>query len=89
MLINIIDLVKNNKINNNNDDITMVITSCNRSKLLEKTLESFIKYNIYPIKDIFIIDDSCIIGCNDNIIDKFKNIISIKNIYNKKNIGKI
>jgi hypothetical protein len=89
LLTNIITKIKNNKINNDNDDVTMIITSCNRPKLLEITLKSFMKYNTYPIKDIFIIDDSGIIGCNDNIINKFKNSITIKNIYNIKNIGQI
>jgi hypothetical protein len=85
---NVVNVVKNNKIINT-DEVTMVITSCNRAELLEKTLESFVKYNTYPIKETFIIDDSGIIGCNDNVLDKFKNILNIKTIYNNKNMGQI
>jgi hypothetical protein len=85
---NVVNVVKNNKIANT-DEVTLIITSCNRAELLEKTLESFIKYNTYPIKEAFIIDDSGIIGCNDNVLAKFKNILNIKTIYNNKNMGQI
>lgn len=34
------------------NDITLVITCCNRPFLLRPTLESFMKYNTYPIKEI-------------------------------------
>jgi hypothetical protein len=39
-------------------DTTMVITSCGRFKLLRATLESFFKYNDYPLNSILIIEDS-------------------------------
>ncbi|OYV62493.1 MAG: hypothetical protein B7Z71_01005 [Acidocella sp. 21-58-7] len=39
-------------------DTTVVITSCNRHDLLEKTLASFRAYNSYPgIKDIIVVED--------------------------------
>lgn len=82
---NIINNIKNNKINN--DEVTMVITTCNRVELLEKTLDSFVKYNTYPIKETFIIDDSGIQGCNKKVFDKFNSVLNIKMIYNKENIG--
>jgi len=85
---NIINHVKNNKIINI-DEVTMVITSCNRAELLEKTLESFVKYNTYPIKETFIIDDSGIQGCNEKVLDKFNSLLNIKTIYNKQNMGQI
>lgn len=40
------------------DKVTLAITSCGRLHLLEKTLESFVKYNTYPIEEVIIIDDS-------------------------------
>jgi hypothetical protein len=83
----IIPKIKMNKITIN-DDITMIITSCNRPELLKKTLESFLKFNTYPIKETFIIDDSGLYGCND-IIQPFINVLNIKMIYNKVNIGQI
>lgn len=85
---NVVNVVKNNKIANT-DEVTMVITSCNRAELLEKTLESFVKYNTYPIKETFIIDDSGIQGCNEKVVDKFKANLNIKTIYNKQNLGQI
>ena len=38
-------------------DVTLVITSCGRPDLLEKTVESFFKYNTYPLKRTLIIED--------------------------------
>lgn len=38
-------------------EVTLVITSCGRSDLLEKTVESFFKYNTYPLKRTLIIED--------------------------------
>ena len=40
------------------DKITMIVTSCGRGDLLKKTLDSFDKYNAYPIDRRIIIDDS-------------------------------
>lgn len=48
-------------------DVTVVLTSCGRIDLLERTLESFNHYNKYPIKEILLIDDSA-------SIDTFKKI---------------
>ena len=41
-----------------NGSVTVVITSCNRVDLLERTIDSFIKYNTYPIDRYILIDDS-------------------------------
>lgn len=70
-------------------EVTLIITSCNRPNLLDKTLESFIKYNTYPIKETYIIDDSGEIGCNDDIVLKYKDVLQITSIYNETNIGQI
>jgi hypothetical protein len=94
--IKISSIVKINKvINNDMDDVTVVLTSCNRPELLEKTLISFIKYNTYRnIKETIIIDDSGIYGCNNIVLNKpylnpYLKILNIKSIYNKTNIGQI
>ena len=68
-------------------DITIVLTSCNRLNLLEITLQSFFKYNTYPIKKIIIIDDSGLNGCIDNCIKIIPDKIQKQIIYNEKNIG--
>lgn len=39
-------------------DVTFCLTSCGRMDELEKTVDSFIKYNDYPIKNWFIVEDS-------------------------------
>lgn len=85
---NFISIIKDNKISNS-DDVTLIITSCNRPDLLDITLNSFIFYNTFTIYETFIIDDSGIIGCIDNVINKYKDILDIKSIYNKKNIGQV
>jgi hypothetical protein len=38
--------------------VTFVLTSCGRLDLLEKTLDSFFKFNTYPIERYIIIEDS-------------------------------
>ncbi|MCT8350348.1 glycosyltransferase family 2 protein [Photorhabdus kayaii] len=39
-------------------DVTLVITSCGRFDLLKQTIESFDKYNSYPIKEVVVTEDS-------------------------------
>ena len=38
--------------------VTLVITSCGRFDLLQKTMSSFFQYNTYPIEQVIITDDS-------------------------------
>jgi hypothetical protein len=38
-------------------NITLVLTSCGRYDLLAQTLDSFYKYNTYPIKEVIISED--------------------------------
>ena len=39
-------------------NVTCILTSCGRWDLLKVTLDSFFKYNTYPIKDFYIYEDS-------------------------------
>lgn len=71
------------------DDVTLVITSCNRPALLDRTLQSFVAMNTYPISEIFLIDDSGVQGCNDQVIAKHRDKLLIKSIYNPNNIGQV
>jgi hypothetical protein len=70
-----------------NSNVTVVLTSCNRPNELYKTLESFFKFNTYPIKKIIIIDDSGVKNCIDNCLEIIP--ISKEIIYNETNIGQI
>jgi len=45
--------------------VTLFLTSCNRPTLLKKTLESFTKFNTYPIEEAIIMEDSGLQGIND------------------------
>lgn len=67
--------------------VTFVLTSCNRPKLLEITLQSFFKYNTYPLTKVIIIDDSGIKNCIDNCLKYIPENIESKIIYNEKNLG--
>lgn len=40
------------------NSVTVVLTSCGRVDLLEKTLDSFFKYNTYPIQRFIVTEDS-------------------------------
>ena len=42
-------------------DMSFVLTSCGRTKLLDETLKSFFKYNDYNIKDFFLLKTLLII----------------------------
>lgn len=69
------------------NDVTLFITSCGRPELLRITLESFMKFNKYPIVEGIICEDSGNIG----IIDFVKDILNFpcKIIYNEKRIGQM
>lgn len=84
----IIHTVKMSKISND-ESVTMLITSCNRPFLLEKTLESFVKYNTYPIVKTIILDDSGVINCNESAISKYREKLNIISLYNKTNISQL
>ena len=68
-------------------EVTLFITSCGRPQLLEKTLESFVKYNTYPIKEVILCEDSGI----PNIVDFAKNILRCPIIfcYNQTRMGQM
>jgi hypothetical protein len=52
-------------------DVTFVATSCGRQDLLEITLDSFLRFNTYPIKEYFITEDSGVPGINDRLKAKY------------------
>jgi hypothetical protein len=65
-------------------EITFALTSCGRPDLLEKTIDSFLEFNHYPIKRFKIIDDSAIKGINDHLIEKYPDI---EWVHNSKQLG--
>jgi len=68
-------------------EITLFITSCGRPQLLKRTLESFVKFNTYPIKEVILCEDSGI----PNIVDFAKIILPYPIIfcYNQTRIGQM
>jgi len=54
--------------------ITFALTSCGRPDLLERTLDSFFKYNTYPIERYKIIDDSTTPEMFEELVAKFPQI---------------
>ena len=54
-------------------DVTIVITACNRPDLLKITIESFLNYNTYPIAEWIVVEDSGIMGVNDEIVKLYPN----------------
>lgn len=69
------------------EEVTLFITSCGRPNLLKTTLESFIKYNTYPIKQVILCEDSGIQGS----VDFVKDILPypIEFCYNNERIGQM
>jgi hypothetical protein len=68
-------------------EVTLFITSCGRPELLRRTLESFIKYNTYPIKLVILCEDSGKKG----IADFARDILPYEIIfcYNETRIGQM
>jgi len=68
-------------------EVTLFITSCGRPNLLKTTLESFVKYNTYPIKEVILCEDS---GFPD-IVDFAKDILPYPThlCYNEERIGQM
>ena len=54
------------------NDVSLVITSCGRFDLLERTLDSFFEYNIYPIKKVIITEDSTEGKKLEKLVSKYK-----------------
>ena len=68
----------------NKVNLSVVVISCGRKKYLKKTIDSFLKFNTYPINKLAIIED----GNNAETISYIKNIkIFDKVIINKNNLG--
>lgn len=68
-------------------NVTLVITSCGRTDLLEQTILSFFKFNTYPIEQTIIIEDS-------GILQDFANVKKIvptplEIIINPVNLGQM
>ena len=64
------------------------MTACNRPSLLEKTFDSFLEMNTYPIEKYIINEDSGIPNVNDHLIKKYSHL-NIEWIFNTKPLGQI
>tara|TARA_R100000329_G_scaffold105789_1_gene86798 strand:+ start:100 stop:759 length:660 start_codon:yes stop_codon:yes gene_type:complete len=71
-----------------NKKVTVVITCCGRLGLLRKTLESFKKYNTYPIEEFIIIDDTGDKKVHRKFLDEYLHKVNNTTIVlNQENIG--
>ena len=70
-------------------EVTFVMTACGRPDLMETTLDSFFKFNEYPIKRFIITEDSMdpivFLKCKDLNYKKYNNKIEF--IFNDKKLG--
>ena len=74
-------------INTDTKKVTLFITSCGRPNLLKITLESFLKYNSYPIEEVILCEDSG----HKGIVDFAKDILPyrITFCYNETRCGQM
>ena len=72
---------------NNRDTVTLFLTSCGRPDLLRETLESFIKFNTYPIEEAIIMEDSGEKGINDFVKELLPFPTTI--LYNETRMGQM
>ena len=83
-------LIYTNKMEENKiHEVTFALTSCGRMDLLQQTVDSFIKFNKYPIKEWLIIEDSCDpkIWEELKLINETKWDSRFKLILNEENLG--
>lgn len=66
--------------------VTVVCTSCGRPDLLERTIDSFFKFNTYPIKEFIVIEDSGVANINELAQKKWP---EIKWMQNKNRLGQV
>ena len=71
-----------------NDEVSLIITSCGRFDLLEETLDSFFKYNTYPIKKIIITEDSTEGNKLKKLVSKYENQ-NFQLIVNETRLGQL
>jgi hypothetical protein len=67
--------------------VTLFLTSCGRPDLLMKTMESFLKFNTYPIKEAIITEDSGNAGINDFLYDMLP--FPCRILYNTERLGQM
>ncbi len=67
-------------------DVTVVITACKRPDLLLLTLNSFFKFNTYPVKKVIITEDSGILDINKEVKKEYPNLTYIED---SVNVGQI
>lgn len=73
------------------DGVTVVVTACNRARLLERTLRSFLAHNTHAIAHFVIVDDS---GAGTRMNDFCSALLAptgaeVTLIYNARNLGQI
>jgi hypothetical protein len=70
-------------------EVTFVLTACGRLDLMERTLDSFFKFNTYPIKRFIITEDSMdpviFLKCKDLNYKKYNNKLEF--IFNENKLG--
>ena len=68
-------------------DVTAVLTSCGRFDLLRQTLDSFFRYNTYPLRNFFLIEDSAKAGVENHIPESVRAAVKVR--VNRPPVGQI
>jgi hypothetical protein len=69
------------------EQITVVITSCGRLDLLERTISSFLSYNSYPIVSYVIVEDSGDLHVASLLRERYGGSFNI--LFNEQHLGQI
>ena len=70
------------------DNVSVVFTSCGRFDLLKRTVDSFIKYNTYPVNQYIVIENSGDLSCKPILESIFKDL-NATILINESNIGQV
>jgi hypothetical protein len=68
-------------------DVTVVLTSCGRADLLERTLDSFFEQNSYPIARFIVTEDSDDPACERLVCGKYGS--RVEPMFNRPRLGQI
>ena len=69
------------------EKMSFVLTSCGRVDLLDRTLESFFKFNTYKFQDLFLVEDSVDSSTYEHVKKKWGKKLTV--ICNKQKKGQI
>lgn len=68
--------------------VSLVVTSCGRVDLLQRTIDSFLRHNTYPIVQSILIEDSCDASVHERVLSTLGATFDLI-LFNESKLGQI